>query len=146
MAVYNDPVFGEMTYNYLWEKPRYISIFGQTYPIKIAAASFNEKPLTDEQRSAYTGFLKNEKRICSEIETLIIQYIETYFDELSKYWENARLIKTAKELSRVVTPKTLYFKRKGMAVLLLDCVWDPEHGIGVEIFPEQKVASQDIFL
>lgn len=50
------------------------------------------------------------------------------------------------ELRDEVTPKTLPITQDGMVVLLLECKWDAEHGIGVELLPKVTVGSQDSFL
>lgn len=49
-------------------------------------------------------------------------------------------------LACMVTPRTLLFQRNGNVVLLLDCVWDAEHGIAVQLMPDVTVGSQDVFL
>lgn len=142
----SDPVFGEMTYEYSWKKEQDISLFGKTYKIIVSAAAFKEKPITTEEQNAYAKFMKNEKRICSEIENDLIGYINSNIDEISEAWNGAHPVKSAQELALLLKPQILLFKRKGKTVLLMDCVWDTEHGLGIEIYPERMIGSQDIFL
>ena len=66
--------------------------------------------------------------------------------ELAENWTAARRIDSKEDLSQVVTPKTILFKQDGMAVLLLDCVWDAENGVGVKFIPEVSIGIQDLFL
>lgn len=47
---------------------------------------------------------------------------------------------------KVVTPKTLLCQLDGSVVLLLDCLWDEEMGLGIQLYPHIEIADQDSFL
>ena len=65
---------------------------------------------------------------------------------ISEFWPKARVIEDDKDLPQVVTPKTLLIKQDGTVILLLECEWNEEDGIAVELIPELSAGSQDLFL
>lgn len=135
----NDPVFGGMIYKHRWQKTETINMFGKNFDIVIAAKAYSEKPITKEQQDSYKNFKKNELKILNEVSLKITEYINSNKEDI--------LINDTKlELPKLLTPKTLLFKQEGDAILLFDCVWDIEHGIGVNITSNFEIGSQDIFL
>lgn len=134
----NSTTFGKMTYNHGWCRNDKISIFGNIYPLKILVAAYSGKPITDKQERAYRIFSKDKDK-----------YLGTVGDALRKYVKNNNITASVvddDELRDEVTPKTLLITQAGMVVLLLECKWDAEHGIGVELLPKVTVGSQDSFL
>jgi len=134
----NNTTFGKMTYDHGWCRSDKISIFGSIYPLKILVAAYSGKPITDKQERAYRIFSKDKDK-----------YLGTVSDALRKYVKNNNITASVAdddELRDEVTPKTLLITRDGMVVLLLECKWDVEHGIGVELLPKVTVGSQDSFL
>ncbi|MCC8152373.1 MAG: hypothetical protein LIO96_13270 [Lachnospiraceae bacterium] len=141
-----DAVFGEMTYKHRWVRKQDEIIFGKKYEITVAAKAFSGKPITDEQRSAYQEFTKKKSVYFDMAGTLLIEYINSNLKEMAQYQTDAGCMEDAVELSRVVTPKTLLFKQDGTMLLLLECIWDEEDGMAVQLLPEAKVGRQDLFL
>lgn len=141
-----DVAFGEMTYKHRWFKKQEINIFGQKKEIVIAAKAYLKKEITEKQQESYIYFCKNEEKIIKIIEEELKSYINTNLLELAKSWIGARRINFNNDLNGITEAKTLLFKQDGTIILLLNCVWDEEHGIGVKIYPEVEVGSQDLFL
>lgn len=141
-----DVAFGEMTYKHRWFKKQEINIFGQKKEIVIAAKAYLKKEITEKQQESYRYFCKNEEKIIKIIEEELKSYINTNLLELAKSWIGARRINFNNDLNGITEAKTLLFKQDGTIILLLNCVWDEEHGIGVKIYPEVEVGSQDLFL
>lgn len=142
----NDAVFGEMKYRHRWYKNAEINLFGKVWNITIAAKAYSGKAITDEQRRSYQWCEANYESISKKIYEMIIGYINANCEELSAAWFGARRIDTASELSGIVTPTSLLIKQDGTAIMLFNCIWDKEHGIGVQICPEYSIGSQDIYL
>lgn len=142
----NDSVFGEMSYKHRWYKEQKINIFGQTWDINVAAQSYSGKPITKEQQNSYSKYMQNESDYIAIVENELKSYVNNNLNELAVYWAGARRIEEKEELSQVVTPRTLLFKQDGTVVLLLNCVWDVENGIGVKIIPHLLTGIQDMFL
>jgi hypothetical protein len=49
-------------------------------------------------------------------------------------------------IGKIVSLRTILFQRDGSCVLLCDCVLDQEHGLGIQVLPDYKIGSQDVFL
>lgn len=142
----NDTVFGEMTYKHRWYKEQEISIFGKIWNTTVVAKAYSGKTITNKQQDSYTKFIENEGKYTETIENELKNYVNNNLLELAENWTAVRRIDSKEDLSQVVTPKTILFKQDGMAVLLLDCVWDAENGVGVKFIPEVSIGIQDLFL
>lgn len=141
-----DEAFGEMIYKHRWYKKQQIELFGKSWLITIAAKAYLNKSITRAQREAYEIFLKKEKFYLSLVEKQLKRYINDNVQEWAVYWQDARHVDSINELAEMVTPTTLLFKQDGEAIILLDCVWDLDHGVAVELFPSVAVGPQDLFL
>lgn len=142
----NDIVFGDMKYKHRWYKNEQITLFGKKWDIVIAAKAYSGKSITDEQRNSYSYFCGNIEQMCNIIANELQKYINKNFKEFADYWTNAHSINSADELAQVTIPKTLLFEEDGTTIMLLDCVWDEDHGVAVKLIPNIAVGSQDLFL
>lgn len=142
----NDTVFGEMCYKHRWYKKQYIYIFGIKWEITIAAKAYSGRAITEDQQRSYLLFMENEKEYVKAIGEELKEYVNVNFRELAAYWTGAKIVENVEDLSQMVTPKTLLFKQDGSVIMLLDCVWDVENGIGVKLIPELVTGVQDLFL
>lgn len=142
----NDAVFGEMSYKHRWYKNQKIEMFGQTWEITVAAKAYTGKPITEEQQKSYALFTNKQDEYVRIISEEIKNFVNTHNQELAETWISARMIDDIDDIALVATPKTLLFKQDGTTIMLFDCVWDIESGIGVKIIPEVFIGSQDIFL
>lgn len=142
----NDIAFGEMCYKHRWYKKQYINIFGKEWEITIAAKAYSGKAITEDQRRSYLLFMENEKEYVKAIGEELKTYVNDNFHELAEFWTEAKTVGSTEDLSQMVAPKTLLFKQDGSVIMLLDCVWDVENGIGVKLIPELVIGVQDLFL
>ena len=142
----NDVVFGEMSYKHRWYKKQNIELFGKPWEMTIVAKAYTGKAITENQQKSYSLFIKKEKEYVDLIAEAIKTYVNTNVQELAEAWVSARTIEDNDDIAQIVTPKTLLFKQDGTTVMLFDCVWDVEGGIGVKIIPKLDIGSQDIFL
>ena len=142
----NDPNFGEMKYKHRWYKTETVRFFNKEWQVTIAAKAYSGKPITDQQRNSYSSFKKNEDKILVTITEIITTYINENYEELSSKWMGARMITSSSDLANITIPKTFLFKQNGDFLVLFDCVWDIEHGLAVQVFPEYKIGTQDCFL
>lgn len=129
----NDPIFGEMSYKHRWFKEEQLELWGKAYTVKIVAKAYKEKPITNEQQESYKRFKSNFAVISEEIKHQLITYMQ-------------QCLSVEHDLSTSVVPKTVLFKQDGETIILCECSWDYEHGIGIKIFPEYQVGAQDAFL
>ena len=145
-ATYNDPAFGVMTYKHRWYKQHKVALFNSDFDIVVAAKAYSGKEITKAQQESYKLYFDNEDKFASEIAEALKEYINLNLQELAAYWIGARSVDKASDLIDMVMPKTLLFKQDGSTIMLLNCKWDEEHGIAVQIFPSISVGSQDLFL
>lgn len=137
MLEITDPVFGRMCYEHRWIKKEDICIFGKNQTIKICAKAFNEKPITDSQRTSYLKMKKNLGNILNEC-------VDKIYDYLNKFY-NAKLEDVSK-VNEHVQFTHIIFMQDGDTVLLFDTDYDIENGIGIQIYPEIEIGPQDAFL
>lgn len=142
----NDTTFGEMRYKHRWYKKQNVTLFGKEWEITIAAKAYSGKAITEAQQKSYLLFMENEKEYVKAIGEELKAYVNNNFHELAVYWMGAKIVENVEDLSQMVTPKTLLFKQDGSVIMLLDCVWDMENGIGVKLMPELVTGVQDLFL
>lgn len=143
---YKDDIFGEMTYKHRWYKQQALMMFGKDWDVTVAAKAYSGKEITEDQRKSYSNFCDNESAMIELIEVKLKEYINENLQDLAVYWIGARAVNTVNELVHMVTPKTLLFKQDGTTIMLLDCIWDQEHGIAVQILPTIRVGTQELFL
>ena len=117
-----DAVFGEMTYKHRWVKEDKEVFFGKEEVIKIVAKAYSGKPITDEQRDAYSRYLSNNDEIKRTVEDQLMGYINNNIEELAEYWVGARKIEKIEELANVVSVKTVLFKQDGTTLILMEWV------------------------
>lgn len=141
-----DVVFGQMTYKHRWFKQQNICLFGKKWNIMVSAMAYSGEPITEEERLAYKQFMDHVLDNTTLIEKEIKMYINNNLEKLSEYWLDAKSIENFSDLVSIVTPRSLVFKQDGTTLIMLDCVWDEEHGIAVKIYPTIEVGPQYCFL
>jgi hypothetical protein len=141
-----DAEFGEMKYKHKWFKEQSISLFGKKWNIIISAMSYLGKPINEAERQAYRKYMENESDYSYTIAEQLKMYINNNLYNISEYWAEAHKIEKPSDLVKVVIPRSLVFQQDGTTIMMLDCIWDSEHGIAVEVIPEVKTGSQDYFL
>ena len=142
----SNAVFGRMSYKHGWYKCEKMTIFGKLYSLKISAAAYSGQPITEEQEKAYQNFTAAQDKYFAAAGSSLKKYIKDNMNSISEFWPKARVIEDDKDLPQVVTPKTLLIKQDGTVILLLECEWNEEDGIAVELIPELSAGSQDLFL
>lgn len=141
-----DKVFGEMEYKHRWYKIEKINFWSNDYEVRIVARAYSGEQIEDIQREQYLKFKENIVDISEASKNKVIEYINNNLDEIKYYWEEASYISEDGILDGIAIPKTVMFEQSGEVIILCDCVWDEEHGIGVRIFPNYEVGPQDMFL
>lgn len=145
-TVINDPVFGKITYQHRWYKTEDIVLFGKHWNITIAAQAYTGQSILQIQRDCYKGFIQHQQEITERIAQELINYININCETLAESWIGARKVQSPLELAEIVQPKTLLFKRDSSVILLLECKWDVEEGLAVQICPDYEIGPQDLFL
>ncbi len=142
----NDVVFGEMTYDHRWYKTKEEVIFGKKYNISIVASAYTGRLITDAQRSAYVAFLEKKSECYDIAAGQLTRYINENLDELLQETDDVKQVESVNDLCEMVTPTTILFKQDGTTLILMECIWDEENGVAVEVAPDVAIGSQDLFL
>lgn len=120
-------VFGEITFSVGWKAKKKIKLFNKDYSINLKIqAYFEEDGITMEQENAYIEFSKKENEKLHVVEKLLVNYSDSAKTQF--------------------IPRTLLFDRDGSYALLCDDNNEPDEGIAVCLFPEEKIVSQDDYL
>ncbi len=135
----HDPIFGDMNYNYLWEKEERCTLWGAERTLRIEAEAEHETDttLSPKQQQAYRqskSLLDNEKEACL---AALCAYCTANFGTSA----------TAEEFLQRNRPISLYFALNGHWGLLFDSRDDEEHGIALMHADGQwSAGSQDILI
>lgn len=145
-VVCNDPIFGKMSYKHRWFKQDKFYLFGADWTVSVVARAYSGRPITDRQRESYKRFIEQMDLIADDVSELIMEHVNSNCEEFAAAWPGARMVNCAEDLQSIVRPTSLVFNQDGSVLILFDCVWDEEHGLGVQVFPDYKIGSQDVFL
>ena len=126
----NDSIFKDFVLDtgICWKTNATITYFGRNFPIKICLDidSENNNIITDEQKTVYRNYLKNQESISATIERLLQDF--------------------TKDAAVRFTPRTLLFQQDGSYALLCDDEEDWDDGVAVCMSPEAKIEFQDDYL
>jgi hypothetical protein len=140
MKTINDEVFGQLTYDFQWERPEDVTILGRPYRLllTIESESDDDESVLKVQQDAYRNFSTQHAALEHEIELRLIQYCQTelgisYCDE-SEFWAHN-------------TPTSIFFPLSGGWAIMFDSDYDEESGLTAVVCGNQiEVGSQDIIL
>ena len=127
-----DPVFGNMEYIHYWRKMEEINFWNRDIQVIIAAKAYRQRPITEEQRTSYQYFEKNKKIIEKRSKAM-----------LEKYMMDNDVILQEENIPDL---ETILFTKTGEIIFLFACKWEQEHGFAIQVYPEYKMGTQDLFL
>ena len=136
----NDSIFGEMTYDYQWEKEDDVILWEKTFHVQIIVQSEddNAPDISDIQRDAYCFFKKNIAQLENMGCETLLDYINNVL-EISDCRENNFLENN--------TPTAIFFSVTGEWGILFESEYDSEDGIALMYSDEQWVAGpQEILI
>lgn len=122
--------FGDVIFNFGWEKKINIHLFDNEYNIVVQAEAYFEKDgISCEQEDAYVDFTDNKDARLKTVESLLCLIVSKDDEILSRF-----------------TPQLLLFKRNGDYALLFDDTEDEDCGIAVCLMPEPEIMAQDSYI
>lgn len=148
----SDSVFGDLDFNGGWVREIEVTFLGVTSSAEIIVeGNDDDESIFDEQRDAFQNLPES---IAKAEEAALSHYQAVTDDFRAQFGEqaDARMprIQTQSELARLVRLTGIVFPMvldQGDVTIgfLLECSWDPEHGLGVRIVNgESEVGSQDL--
>lgn len=158
MKKINHIVFGRLKFDYSWEREEEIKFFEKKRLITLVINGEENEIFEQSQIDSFRKFFNNKEKYLSEAENEILKYYQEvcpeYRDKLEDSADEfAPIISGSEEVAKLVEITQIIFpysfgkdiKRVG---LLLNCTWEPEHGLAVKFVNEEivKVGYQDIVL
>jgi hypothetical protein len=151
MAI-SDEVFGELEFNGNWVWEIELPFFGVSAKVELIVEGNGEHAsIFDEQREAYQqlpvaiaraedGIFEFYRSICDDYRSRFGNDADIRMPRINDKSELSKLV----ELTGVVFPMIMNSGEVSVG-FLLECSWEPEHGLGVKITNgEIEVGTQDI--
>ena len=150
----NDPIFGELEYDYGWAKDTIIHFFGKEIEIALMIDGEEDGKFDEEQYIAYHALMNN----WDNIEPVLLQSLLDYYiqkrHELGydiEVNENYPQIETTNQLLEMITlvgivvPYGDIHEDRDIGITF-DCMWDTENGLGFRLLNEKvtEVGYQDV--
>lgn len=122
-------LFENAKFNFGWELPIEIQLFGKVYPAIASADSyFLTEKATDEQSNSYKSFLENSNEILKTVETTLIYEAGT-----------------TEGASKRFIPRLVKIERNGDYGIVFDDKDDSEGGLVVAIKPAFQIINPDAY-
>ncbi|MFF2484342.1 DUF6985 domain-containing protein [Paenibacillus sp. NPDC058071] len=152
----NDPIFGDLEYNYSWSKDTTILFFGRETDISLMIDGEENGKFDEEQYVAYQALLKSWEQLHESFLEPIIKYYRQKRHELGydiAQNENYPLVEKADQVLEMISLDGIVVPygdiREGRDIgILFNCTWDQENGLGLRLSNEEviEVGYQDIVL
>lgn len=152
-------IFGELSCDYGWKRDIRIRLFGYERILTLIIDGDDDAEFEEAQINAYNNFFRDKDILLRRAEDEILKYYLEVYIEYRKRLGNqfadimAPILFTKEEVGKIVEPKQLLFPMVfdediRQVGLLLECTWEPEHGLAVKFENEEviEVGYQDIVL
>ncbi|MED1798059.1 DUF6985 domain-containing protein [Brevibacillus porteri] len=150
----NDPIFGELDYDYIWSKDTNINFFGKEVEIALIIKGDEDGEFEEDQYKAYQSLMENWDELHPSFLQPILEYYKEKRHELGydiAIDENYPLVETTDKilemisLDSIVVPYAGIYEGRDMGVLF-KCTWDVENGVGLRLLDEKvtEVGYQDV--
>ncbi|MEK8212699.1 DUF6985 domain-containing protein [Paenibacillus sp. FSL L8-0463] len=150
----NDPIFGELEYNYTWAKDTTIHFFGKETEITLMIDGEEDGKFDEDQYTAYQSLMQNWQQLQQSFLQPILDYYQQKRYELGydmEFNEYYPLVETTSQLLEMITLVGIVVSYAGIYEgrdigILFDCTWDAENGVGIRLLNEKviEVGYQDV--
>ncbi|POR27205.1 DUF6985 domain-containing protein [Paenibacillus polymyxa] len=150
----NDPILGELEYNYSWAKDTTIHFFGKETEIALMIDGEEDGEFDEAQYTAYQSLMQNWEQLQQSFLQPILDYYQQKRHELgydTELNENYPLVDTTDQLLKMITLDGIVVPYAGIYEgrdigILFDCTWDVENGLGIRLLNEKvtEVGYQDV--
>ncbi|WP_313637002.1 DUF6985 domain-containing protein [Paenibacillus sp.] len=152
--VINDPIFGELEYNYSWAKDTTINFLGKETDISLMVDGEEDGKFEEGQYTAYQSLMQNWEQLQEKFLQPILDYYQQKRHELGydiEINENYPVIETIDQLIGMITLDGIVVSYEGIYEgrdigILFNCTWDVENGVGLRLIDEKviNVGYQDV--
>lgn len=150
-----DELFGELSYDYLWEGKIKIRLYETEYELKLNIDGEDDDEIRQIQRESFIFYKKNENNIAKQIEEKIYDYYKSIYKYIRER-NDINILKKAPDVTnyfdmkKLITPITLCIPyldddENREIDILFECAWDFDLGMGVRIVNEKvtKIGVQN---
>ncbi|WHY59113.1 DUF6985 domain-containing protein [Peribacillus simplex] len=150
----NDPIFGELEYEYGWAKDTTIHFFGKETEISLMIDGEEDGKFDEEQYMAYQALMQKWEDLQLSLLQSILDYYKQKRHELGYdigLNENYPLVETTNQILEMITldgivvPYAYIFEGRDIGITF-NCTWDIENGLGLRLLNEKiiEVGFQDV--
>lgn len=150
----NDPIFGELEYEYGWAKDTTIHFFGKEKEISLMVDGEEDGKFDEEQYMAYQALMQKWEDLQLSLLQSILDYYKQKRHELGYdigLNENYPLVETTNQILEMITldgivvPYADIFEGRDIGITF-NCTWDIENGLGLRLLKEKiiEVGYQDV--
>ena len=150
----NDPVFGELEYNFGWTRGFGLQFFGKEVDATLMIDGDEDAEFDKNQYIAYESFIQNWENIQYTLLQPIFDYYKQKRYELGydiAFNENYPLVETADQINRMISLEGIVvpygdINEERDIGILFSCTWDLENGLGLRLLDEKvtEVGYQDV--
>ena len=150
-----DELFGELSYDYLWEGKTKIKLYGTEYNLSLNIDGEEDDEIRQIQRESFIYYKKNENDIAKQIE----EGIYNYYKSIYKYIRERNDVNISEkvpdvinylDMKKLIKPITFCIPyldddENREIDILFECTWDFDLGMGVRIRNEKitKIGVQN---
>ncbi|KOO44337.1 DUF6985 domain-containing protein [Priestia koreensis] len=150
----NDPIFGELEYEYGWVKDLTVYFFGRECEISLMVDGEENGEFSDEQYAAYQALMLNWAYLQQNLLQSIVEYYKQKRHELGydiEVNDHYPPIETQDQLIEMITldgivvPYADIFDERDIG-MTFNCTWDIENGVGIRLLNEKvaQIGYQDV--
>ena len=148
----SDTVFGELSFNGSWTRDIELTFLGVTSTIElIVEGNDDDESILDEQRDSFKKLMDSipmaEDGILTYYQSVCNDYRSRFGDDADARMpviSDKTSLSTLTKLTGVVFPMVMDSGETSVG-FLLECSWEPEHGLGVKITNGKiEVGTQDL--
>lgn len=146
----NDPTFGEMEFDVFWNGHASLDHFGGDLAIEIEAG--NQGP-TDKHRGVFTALVEIQVNLKSQIEEKVFEYYNSIRESYREAYDpdyvdqDVPIIEDSNKVWSLLNSFYIHIpEQEGnswVVLLLWECSWDIEHGLGVKVIDGEVVDVGD---
>ena len=152
----NDPIFGELIYEYGWSRNTIINFIGKEIGIVLMVDGEEDGQFDEDQYTAYLALMKSWGQLQHSLLQPILDYYKQKRHELGydiAFNENYPLVETTNQILEMIELEGIVVPygdiREGRDIgVLFNCTWDRENGLGLRLLNEEviDVGYQDVVI
>nr|WP_298165078.1 hypothetical protein [uncultured Pseudomonas sp.] len=159
MNIVADNDFGELHFDGVWRGGYEVELFGERSRVELIVQTFDDDPISENQRLAFREFESNKESICSMVEQAVLSYYCDRVDEYRDCFDADEVDAKAPRVDTVDGLRNLVFLRRIKVMsafdarehqigFIFDTTFDAQLGLGVLVTNGvvEAVDTQDILL